>query len=99
MVVFVNRLTLLGSAAEFEAIYRDIADFMLKQQGLIRYKLVRSTKDPSIYFNLAEWETRESFEQAVADPNFRALFARLSGIVKGEPHVSEVLQEGEPVGA
>ncbi|MBB2910436.1 quinol monooxygenase YgiN [Streptosporangium becharense] len=96
MVVFVNKLTLVGSAEEFEAIYADIAAFMMKQDGLIRYKLVRSTKDASVYFNLAEWESREQFEKSVADPEFRAQFKRLAGVVTGDPHLSEVVLEGSP---
>jgi len=99
VVVFVNRLTLTGKAEDLERIYADVAEFMETQPGLIRYLLVRSKKDPGIYYNVAEWTDQESFDRALKEPEFRARLARLSDVIKGEPHLTDVVREGFPVGA
>ncbi|WP_299527704.1 antibiotic biosynthesis monooxygenase [uncultured Streptomyces sp.] len=94
MVVFVNKLTLIGSAEEFENRYEAVGAFMETQPGLIRYSLVRSTKDPDVYFNLAEWEDEETFQAALREPEFRARLNALTGLIKGEPHLSVPVRQG-----
>ncbi|KFZ76895.1 hypothetical protein ED92_40100 [Amycolatopsis sp. MJM2582] len=99
MVVFINKLTVIGAEEDLERIYASVAEFMLTQPGLIRYQLVRSTKDPKTYFNVAEWENEESFKRSLAEPEFRKRLSELDGVIKGEPHLSEVVQQGAPAGA
>jgi quinol monooxygenase YgiN len=94
VVVFVNKLTLVGKPEELERIYAHVAEFMEEQPGLIRYQLVRSQKDPGTYFNIAEWEDKESFDRALAEPEFRARLKALGTVIKGEPHLSDVVVEG-----
>lgn len=94
MIVFVNKLTLVGEAEELERVYAHVAEFMAKQDGLIRYQLVRSTKDENVYFNIAEWEDQESFDTALRDTEFRARLAALGGVIKGDPHVATIVVEG-----
>lgn len=97
MVVFVNKLTLIGDAEEFEKRYEAVGAFMETQPGLIRYSLVRSGKDSSVYFNLAEWEDEETFRKALAEPEFRSRLDALSGLIKGEPHLTVPVRQGQPV--
>ncbi|ONI76388.1 antibiotic biosynthesis monooxygenase [Actinosynnema sp. ALI-1.44] len=97
MVVFVNRLVLTGSAAELEQRYAKVADFMRAQDGIIRYRLLRSRKDPSVYFNVAEWTDQERFDRALKDPRFRSLLAPVLEVVTGEPYVTDVVLAGEAV--
>ncbi|MDH6132397.1 quinol monooxygenase YgiN [Kitasatospora sp. MAA4] len=96
MVIFVNKLTLIGSAEEFEKRYEKVAEFMETQVGLIRYALTRSPKDPSVYFNIAEWEDEETFRTALKDPEFRVRLDALTGLIKGEPHLTEPVFQGAP---
>ncbi|WP_329172291.1 antibiotic biosynthesis monooxygenase family protein [Streptomyces sp. NBC_01477] len=100
MFVFVNKLTLTGAAEDLERIYAHVAEFMRTRPGLIRYQLVRSQNDPGIYFNVAEWESQETFDKALAEPEFRRRLKALGTVIKGEPHMSDVVEEGvaEPVG-
>ncbi|MER5456357.1 MULTISPECIES: antibiotic biosynthesis monooxygenase family protein [unclassified Micromonospora] len=89
MVVFVNKLTLIGAAEDLERHYASVAEYMQTRPGLIRYVLSRSQKDPSTYYNIAEWTDEESFRTALHEPEFRTRLDRLTGIIKGEPHLTE----------
>ncbi|MFI6442583.1 antibiotic biosynthesis monooxygenase family protein [Streptomyces sp. NPDC050759] len=94
MAVFVNKLTVVGPTDEMEALYSRIGDFMSTRPGIVRYQLVRSTKEANIYFNIAEWENAEYFRQALKEDEFQALYAELKPLIKGDAHLSEVVQEG-----
>ncbi|SEN18297.1 antibiotic biosynthesis monooxygenase family protein [Actinacidiphila rubida] len=94
MFVFVNKLTLTGAAEDLERIYAHVAEFMRTRPGLIRYQLVRSQNDPGIYFNVAEWESKATFDQALAEPEFRRRLKALGTVIKGEPHMSDVVEQG-----
>lgn len=100
MFVFVNKLTLTGAAEDLERIYAHVAEFMKTRPGLIRYQLVRSQNDPGIYFNVAEWEDQQTFDEALAEPEFRRRLKALGTVIKGEPHMSDIVTEGvaEPAG-
>jgi heme-degrading monooxygenase HmoA len=102
MVVFVNRLVLTGPAEELERRYAHVAEFMRTQDGIIRYQLLRSRKDPAVYFNVAEWRDKETFDRALKDPEFRRRLAPVMEVITGEPHVADVVLEGvvvaDPVG-
>ncbi|MEU4048630.1 antibiotic biosynthesis monooxygenase family protein [Streptomyces olivaceus] len=93
-VVFVNKLTLIGDAEEFEHRYEAVGAFMETRPGLVRYSLVRSSKDDSVYFNIAEWEDEATFREALAEPEFRRRLDALSGLIKGEPHLSVPVRQG-----
>lgn len=95
--VFVNRLVTENPGA-FEALYAEIAEFMLTRPGLQRYLLTRSMKDARVYFNIAEWDTPEQFREAIASEEFRALFNRLKPMITGDPHLSEIVQHRERSG-
>jgi quinol monooxygenase YgiN len=97
MVIFVNKLTLTGDAGELEKRYEAVAEYMETRPGLIRYVLVRSDKDPGVYFNIAEWTDEESFKRSIKEPEFRARLDALSGLMKGEPHLTVPVFEGGPV--
>ncbi|MFE0423257.1 antibiotic biosynthesis monooxygenase family protein [Streptomyces sp. NPDC058953] len=94
MVVFVNKLTLTGAAEDLERVYAHVAEFMRTRPGLIRYQLVRSRNDPSVYFNVAEWEDQGSFDAALKEPEFRARLKALGTVIKGEPHLSDPVESG-----
>ncbi|MFY1583643.1 antibiotic biosynthesis monooxygenase family protein [Micromonospora sp. WMMD734] len=89
MVVFVNKLTLIGAAEDLESRYAKVAEYMRTRPGLVSYVLSRSQKDPSTYYNIAEWTDEESFRKALEEPEFRSRLDRLTGIIKGEPHLTE----------
>nr|BFF02986.1 hypothetical protein GCM10020241_46610 [Streptoalloteichus tenebrarius] len=96
VVVFVNKLILTGSPEELEAAYAEVAEFMLTQPGLVRFQFVRSLEHPEVYFNIAEWEDKESLDRSLADPEFHARVSRVFPLIKGDPHVTTVIQRGAP---
>ncbi|WP_410585919.1 antibiotic biosynthesis monooxygenase family protein [Amycolatopsis sp. lyj-23] len=95
MVVFVNKLTLTGAPDELERIYRGVADFFRTQPGLVRFQLVRSTSDPGVYINIAEWEDEAAFRRAVSRDEFRKA-VRVGRVSDGDPHLCEVVFTGSP---
>jgi heme-degrading monooxygenase HmoA len=95
MVVFVNKVTLTGSAAELERIYSAVAELMSRQPGLVRFQLVRSGTDPNVYFNVAEWRDQESFDRARTQERF-AKGERIGAVSTGERHICEIVFEGGP---
>ncbi|WP_116199115.1 antibiotic biosynthesis monooxygenase family protein [Amycolatopsis circi] len=96
MIVLVNKMTVLGSAETYERLYERAGRYMEEQPGLIRYQLARSQKQPDVYFNVAEWETAEAFEQAARGERFAELLADLTGLVESDQDVYQVVFEGAP---
>ncbi|MFD2472133.1 MULTISPECIES: antibiotic biosynthesis monooxygenase family protein [Amycolatopsis] len=94
MVVFMNKLILTGSAEELESAYAKVAEFMLEQPGLVSYKFLRAVNDPKVYFNVAEWTDRESLDRAMKDPEFHARVSKVFPLIKGDPHIATVVQDG-----
>ncbi|SNT39774.1 antibiotic biosynthesis monooxygenase family protein [Rhodococcoides kyotonense] len=99
MTVFINKLTLTGEAQELEKSYAHVAEHMETQPGLIRYLLVRSTKDPDVYYNVAEWESEELFRASVSDSIFRERLGHVTKVMTGEPHLTEVVLHGQGLSA
>lgn len=95
MVVFVNKLTLTGPAERLEQIYEAVAEFMAAQPGLVRFQLLRSESDPAVYFNVAEWVDRESFDRARTQEKFVS-GARVGEVSTGDRHICSVAFDGGP---
>ncbi|WP_406631996.1 antibiotic biosynthesis monooxygenase family protein [Amycolatopsis sp. WGS_07] len=96
MIVLVNKMTVTGSPETYEKLYERAGRYMEEQPGLIRYQLSRSQKESDVYFNVAEWESAEAFEQAARGERFAELLADLSGLVESDQDLYEVVLEGTP---
>ncbi|MER6331225.1 antibiotic biosynthesis monooxygenase family protein [Streptomyces sp. NPDC014983] len=92
MVVFVNKLHLHGRPEELEAIYARVAAHFAAQPGFIGYRLVRSTDDPAVYFNIAEWQDEAAFRAATAKEEFRSA-VRVGKVSTGDPHLCAVVAD------
>jgi heme-degrading monooxygenase HmoA len=93
MVVLVNKLTLIGAPEDLEAIYAKVAEQFRAQPGFISHVFVRSQKDPAVYFNVATWETEESFRAATKLIKSQS-DVWVSSVSTGEPHLCTVIEEG-----
>ncbi|MFC5827902.1 antibiotic biosynthesis monooxygenase family protein [Nonomuraea insulae] len=93
MVVFVNKLTLKGSAQELEKIYAGVAAFFSAQPGFLSYQFLRSESDPNVYINIAAWTDEESFRRATRQEAFRVA-ARVGKVSTGDPHLCSVVSSG-----
>lgn len=71
---------------EYERVYRQGSDYMARQPGHIRHKLLRSDSDPSVYFSLAEWKDVESYRRLDELDELTAIFAQVNDRIQIENH-------------
>ncbi|MFF6905510.1 antibiotic biosynthesis monooxygenase family protein [Streptomyces sp. NPDC012389] len=90
-VTFVNRFTLVGSAAEFEAAFAETAEFLCRRPGFRSHSLlVPATDDGAAdgsrsYVNIAVWDDEACFRSALAHPEFPAHAKTLRALATSEP--------------
>lgn len=85
MMVFINRFTLRGDAAEFERAFATTSEFFRKQPGFLGHRLVRSLDDPAAYTNIAEWTDRASLQRALREPEFEQHAQALRALAGSTP--------------
>ncbi|WP_432840382.1 antibiotic biosynthesis monooxygenase family protein [Dactylosporangium sp. CA-092794] len=66
MIVLVNRVTVGGDVGEFQRVHDEVAAFMRAQPGARRFQLLRAADEPSVFVEVAEWESREHHAAAVS---------------------------------
>jgi heme-degrading monooxygenase HmoA len=73
LTTFINTFTVISSPEEFERVFAEVSEFMAKQPGFVQYTLSRHVEaDKSDrYVNVALWRDVESWQRAVAHPDFR----------------------------
>ncbi|MEI5034628.1 antibiotic biosynthesis monooxygenase [Streptomyces sp. S1A(2023)] len=90
-VTFVNRFTLVGSAAEFEAAFAETAEFLCRRRGFRSHSLLApaaddgATEGPPSYVNIAVWDDEACFRDALAHPEFPAHAKALRALATSEP--------------
>lgn len=78
MFVSVNKITVTGcSTEEYERVYREASDFMAKQPGHVRQRLVRSESEPNVYFAIADWESVEHYRQLATIDELVRIFGQV----------------------
>jgi len=60
MLTLVNEFTVTGDVTEFEAVLGDFNRYMSGQPGAGGYQLLRSTRRPNVFVELAEWDSAEA---------------------------------------
>ena len=93
MITFINKLTVIGEAAEFERIAESITNYMRVQPGYIRSQMLRSLRNPSVYIELANWKDAESHRRAVQSDGFKAVVSALGPVAKVDPDLYTVVRE------
>ncbi|RBQ20072.1 antibiotic biosynthesis monooxygenase [Spongiactinospora rosea] len=93
MYTFINRFTVSGDAAEFEGLLGKITEYMSRQPGFRSYKLYRSSNDPKVYVETAEWDDGGSHKQAVGRDGFRALVGPVMKLATAEPGPFELVSQ------
>jgi heme-degrading monooxygenase HmoA len=100
VLVFVNRFAVHGNAEDFERAFQASSEFMCQQPGFLRHCLVRSSRLPEHYVNIAEWEDAASFRRATEHPDFKPHVRELRELASSEPHLCvPVLQRDALSGA
>ncbi len=90
-VTFVNRFTVHDSPAEFEAVIDKAAEYLRRQDGFVRYTVLRHVPKNGDYLNIALWRDAVSFQRAIAGPEFGALVGALHKLGKSEGDFFETL--------
>jgi deoxynogalonate / 12-deoxyaklanonic acid monooxygenase len=95
VVVFVNQFSVHGNAEDFERDFQPSSEFMCRQPGFLRHRLVRSTLSPRRYVNIVEWADAVSFRRATEHPDSASHARELRKLASSEPHLCvPVLQRG-----
>jgi heme oxygenase (mycobilin-producing) len=83
-----------GREDECLAMWDEVAEYLRKQSGFVSTKLHRSfSPDARFRFiNVAEWESQEQFQQAMASDGFRRLSAGISEAFTSYPGLYEVIR-------
>ncbi|MFD7229140.1 SDR family oxidoreductase [Streptomyces sp. NPDC059881] len=86
-VTFINTFTLSAPPEEFEAAFALTSQFMARQPGFREHTLVRGTKDPTRYVNIARWDDTASLQRAVSQPEFQTHAAALRALSSSDPQL------------
>lgn len=95
VLVFINRFSVHGNAEDFERAFQASSEFMCRQPGFLRHRLVRSSRLPERYVNIAEWENAASFQRATEHPDFASHVRELRELASSEPHLCVPVLERE----
>jgi len=80
-----------GKESEFEDLTRELfAVVRRKRYGTDR--LMRSTKQPNLYYDIREWANAEAAQKAHQDPAIHTLWAQLDQVCKFTHVVSSALE-------
>jgi long-chain acyl-CoA synthetase len=93
MVTLINKFTLTGDPADFERTWAASSDIMSTQPGFVRFRLVRALNDPSVYINIAEWESAEAHQKVLQSDAFRSHIIDLAKVATAEPYLCDMILE------
>ncbi|TDB59069.1 antibiotic biosynthesis monooxygenase family protein [Photorhabdus khanii] len=74
-----------------EAAWKEDAEYMLAQTGLISAQLHRGIAGSGTFMNYAVWENLECFRAAFTNPEFQAKLAKYPNGITGSPHIFQKL--------
>ncbi len=87
-VVLVNVFTLDPADEEtFLKVWRDDADFMMRQPGFVSTQLHRAIGESPTYLNYAVWESTADFRAAFTHPDFVAKLSAYPSSAVAIPHL------------
>lgn len=95
MIKFVNKLTVTGDPAEFETVSEELTAYMRRQPGYVRFELLRSLRDDTVYVEIAEWTDAEAHRKAVQSAGFLDRVKPLGALATVDPDVFTVVREGQ----
>ncbi|MGA8117301.1 MAG: antibiotic biosynthesis monooxygenase family protein [Actinocatenispora sp.] len=93
MFTFINRFTVTGDAVEFERVLGTIGDHMRQQPGFRSARLYRSSRDPQVYVETAEWDDAAAHKKALDADGFRSMMGPLMKLASAEPGGFDLLVE------
>jgi quinol monooxygenase YgiN len=98
MLTLINEFTVTGDVEEFQRVLGDFNAYMSVLPGAGEYRLLRSTRRPEVFVELADWESVEAHQNAVKSEGFIPLVSRLRPLVeKSIPDLYETLHASATV--
>ena len=98
MLTLINEFTVTGDVDEFERVLGEFNQYMSGQPGAGGYRLLRSTRRPNVFVELADWADAEAHQAAVRSEGFGPLVARLRPLVeKSIPDLYATVREQQTV--
>jgi len=93
MVTFINRLTVTGSVEEFEELLDGITEYMTAQPGFQSRRLYRSSRNPQVFVEVAEWSDAAAHSAAMRNPAFGERVGKLRALATAEPDMFATVDE------
>ncbi|GAA3990733.1 antibiotic biosynthesis monooxygenase [Thermobifida alba] len=87
MIILVNQFVDVVSPREFEEAFAEVAAFLERQPGIIRYDLLRHLDREDSYVNIAVWTDLDSFRTATTGERFARTAAPLRELCRGVPQL------------
>jgi heme-degrading monooxygenase HmoA len=97
-VVLINKFTVPSPEVvdDFVESWRQVADLMARQPGLVSTKLHRGTVGSLTLVNVAEWESTSALRAALTTPEFQAVAQNYPDGVTTSPHIFKKVIEASP---
>jgi long-chain acyl-CoA synthetase len=96
VITLVDRYLVTGEPADFEQRMRAAVGFMAEQPGFVGQRLVRSVRLPTLYYNIAQWDSMAMLQAAVRSPDFAVHVENVNAIATSEPHPCETILDYVP---
>ncbi len=68
-----------GAEEEFLSLSRELFE-LIRRKGYGSDRLIRSTKQPNLFYDIRDWTSSDAAGRAHADPEIHALWARLDRV-------------------
>jgi hypothetical protein len=81
IIAIVSAEVFSGKEKEFEALTRELFA-LVRRKGYGTDRLIRSTKQLNLYFDIRDWTNADAANRAHADPEIHALWAKLGKVCK-----------------
>jgi heme-degrading monooxygenase HmoA len=97
VLAIVNKLTVTGDQAEFARLLSEITGYMKSQPGFRNHRLYHSLKDPNVYIETGEWDSKEDHQKALSGSGFQERVGQL--LKHATADVDFLVPVGSPVAA
>lgn len=86
-VTLLNRFTVHGDPAEFEAAFAATSEFLTGQPGFVEHTLLRHGQDEGSYVNVARWTSAGALRAATGHPDFAEHARALRELATTDPQL------------
>ncbi len=87
ITVVANRFVKEESVSEAMALYKQLVEATLAEDGCIRYELYQDEKDTTHFVMIEDWASKESLENHFQSPHFTSIVPKLEGLSRGTGEV------------